>query len=130
MIKILFIDDDTQTLRLMKKEAEILGHQSFICPDSSNAVEHVLNSNPDLILVDVNMQAMNGYQVVRQIRRLDSTGSIPVLMLSAGDPDTEGKKAAAAGANGFLMKPLTLSGLETAVQGYVNHKAQVSYSVT
>ena len=126
MIKILFIDDDTMTLRLMKKEAEILGHEPIICPDSSEVIQYIDNSNPDLIMVDINMQAMNGFQVVREIRNHDRSGSIPVLMLSAGDPDTEGKKALDAGADGFLMKPLTLNGMDTAVKGFINHGQRIS----
>lgn len=126
MIKILFIDDDTMTLRLMKKEAEILGHDPILCPDSSDVIQYIDNSNPDLIMVDINMQAKNGFQVVREIRNHDRSGSIPVLMLSAGDPDTEEKKAIDAGANGFLMKPLTLNGMESAVKGFINSGQRMS----
>jgi DNA-binding response OmpR family regulator len=126
MIKILFIDDDAMTLSLMEKEAEILGHEPILCPDSRNAIQHIVNSNPDLILVDVNMQSLNGYQVVSQIRNFDRSYSIPVLMLSAGDPNVEGKKALEAGANGFLMKPLTLKGMENAVKGYINQNVGIN----
>lgn len=126
MIKILFIDDDTMTLGLMKTEAEILGHEPIICPDSSEVIQYIDKSNPDLIMVDINMQAMNGFQVVREIRNHDRNGCIPVLMLSAGDPDIEGKKAIDAGANGFLMKPLTLNGMETAVKGFINNGQRIS----
>jgi CheY-like chemotaxis protein len=118
-MKILFIDDDLQTLRLMEKEAQILGHQSVACPDSSEAIRQVINAKPDLIFVDVNMQNYNGFQVVDQIRNNLFSASIPVLLLSAGDPDLEGKKAMDVGANGFLSKPLTLVGLETAVKRYI-----------
>jgi DNA-binding response OmpR family regulator len=113
----------------MKKEAEILGHEPFICPSSGEAMQHVLNSNPDIIMVDVNMQEFNGFQVVQQIRNHRQAASIPVFILSAGDPDTEEKKALDVGANGFLMKPLTVSGLENAVNGFINQTAKFSYAL-
>ena len=122
MSKILFIDDDTLTLKLMNKEAEILGYQSFTCPDPLNAMQQVFSTNPDLILIDINMQDVSGFQVVNQIRSHVYSASIPVLILSAGDPTIEGKKALEAGANGFLSKPLSIAGLESAVKMYAKQE--------
>jgi putative two-component system response regulator len=128
-LKILFIDDDTMTLELMKKEAEILGYTPILCPDSSDVIRYIMNSDPDLIVVDINMQSLNGYEVVSQIRNYDQAYSIPVLMLSAGDPNIEGRKALEEGANGFLVKPLTLSGMQSAVNGYINNQQRLSIEV-
>jgi len=118
MSKILFIDDDLLTLKLMKKASEILGHQSFTCSDPVDAIQHVLHSDPDLILIDINMQDVSGFQVVHQIRSHSLTAAIPVLILSAGDPHIEGKKAVESGANGFISKPLSISGLDSAIKQY------------
>lgn len=122
MTKILFIDDDMHTLALMEKEAEILGYQPIVCPNSSDAIQYAVIFNPDLILIDINMQEFNGFEIVKQIRNYEQISHIPVLILSAGDQEIEGGKSLDAGANGFLSKPLTLSALESAVKLYVNHK--------
>lgn len=122
MAKILFIDDDMHTLALMEKEAEILGHQPILCPNSGDAIQYAVIFNPDLILIDINMQEYNGFEVVRQIRNYQQISSIPVLILSAGEEETEGEKSIMAGANGFLSKPLTLSNLEKAVKNFANHR--------
>ena len=125
MSKILFIDDDLLTLKLMKKASEILGHQSFTCSDPVDAIQHVVHSDPDLILIDINMQDVSGFQVVRQIRSHSLTAATPVLIVSAGDPYVEGKKALESGANGFISKPLSISGLDSAVKQYTRQEQLV-----
>jgi DNA-binding response OmpR family regulator len=118
MSKILFIDDDQATLELMKKATEILDHQPFTCSDPVDVIHHVLHSDPDLILIDINMQDVSGFQVVRQIRSHSLTATTPVLIVSAGDPNVEGIKALESGANGFISKPLSISRLDSAVKQY------------
>jgi len=118
MSKILFVDDDQSTLILMNRATEILGHQSFTCSEPENAIKHVDHTHPDLILIDINMQGVNGFQVVQQIRHHANASSLPVLIVSAGDPMIEGEKAVEAGANGFISKPLSISKLDSAIKQY------------
>lgn len=120
MAKILFIDDDTQTLSLMEKIAQILGHQAVTCPQANQAVNYVMNEVPDIVMVDVNMQEFNGFDVVRQIRSNLPKNNLPILIVSASDPNLEQSLAINSGANGFIAKPLTISGLSKAIDTY-NH---------
>ncbi len=115
MAKILFIDDDTHTLTLMKQIARILGHEAYLCPAAKNAMNMALEINPDLIMIDINMQDISGFDVVKYMRDDDLTKKIPIIFLSASEPDFETEKAIAVGANGFLPKPLTIRDLETVV---------------
>jgi DNA-binding response OmpR family regulator len=125
MAKILFIDDDTQTLALMEREAEILGHVAFLCPMASEALQYVLEFNPDLVMIDVNMQEINGFDVVRQLRSTKLTKNLSIIIISAGDPDIDGAKSLEAGANGFLQKPLSIMNMDDAVKQNTNHKKPV-----
>ena len=126
MAKILFIDDDTQTLELMEREAEILGHDAYLCPMASEALQYALNHEPDIIMIDINMQEINGFDVVRQLRNSKITEKLPIIIISAGDPETDGKKALEAGANGFLQKPLSIMNMDDAIKQNTNHKKSVS----
>lgn len=121
MARILFIDDDVQTLQLMEREANILGHEAFLCPNSGDAIQKVFSTQPDLVLIDINMQDLSGFDIVQQIRNSENVARTPVLILSAGEEEIEGKKAIEAGANGFLAKPLTILDLESAVKKYSNN---------
>lgn len=126
MAKILFVDDDTQTLELMEREAEILGHVALLCPMASEALQYALNHNPDIIMIDINMQEINGFDVVRQLRKSKITEKLPIIIISAGDPDTDGIKALEAGANGFLQKPLSIMNMDDAIKQNTNHKKNLS----
>ncbi len=120
MAKILFIDDDTNTLELMEKISTILGHQAITCPQANLAVQYALQDNPDLIMVDVNMQEFNGFDVVRQIRQNRTQSETPILILSASDPDEDTTQALSAGASGYISKPLTIDGLTRVLEKYNN----------
>jgi CheY-like chemotaxis protein len=115
MAKILFIDDDTHTLSLMEQIALILGHSAILCPAAKNAVRMALETLPDLIMLDINMQELNGFDVVNHLRNDEITMKTPIIILSASEPDFETEKAIAVGADGFLPKPLTIRDLETVI---------------
>jgi CheY-like chemotaxis protein len=115
MAKILFIDDDTHTLYLMEQISLILGHEAFLCPAAKDAMRMALATLPDLVMIDINMQEVNGFDVVRRLRENEITQDTPIMILSASEPDFESNMAVAFGANGFLPKPLTIKGLENTI---------------
>lgn len=115
MAQILFIDDDTHTLSLMEQIALILGYKAILCPAAKNAFNMAVENDPDLIMIDINMQEMNGFDVVKKLRKHKKTSQTPVIILSASEPDFESSKAIAVGANGFLPKPLTIKNLESTI---------------
>jgi len=115
MAQILFIDDDTHTLSLMEQIALILGHHAILCPAARNAYNMAVENEPDLIMIDINMQEMNGFDVVKKLRQHKKTSQTPVIILSASEPDFESSKAIEVGANGFLPKPLTIKNLESTI---------------
>lgn len=115
MAKILFIDDDTHTLSLMEQIALILGHQAILCPAAKDAMRMALETLPDLIMLDINMQELNGFDVVKHLRNDEITMKTPIIILSASEPDFETEMAIAVGADGFIPKPLTIRDLETVI---------------
>jgi len=115
MVKILFVDDDTHTLSLMEQIALILGHQAILCPAAKDAMRMAIETLPDLIMLDINMHELNGFDVVKHLRNNEITMKTPIIILSASEPDFETEKAIAVGADGFLPKPLTIRDLETVV---------------
>ena len=118
MAKILFIDDDTHTLSLMAQIALILGHEAILCPAAKSALMMAIENQPDLIMIDINMQEMNGFDVVKKFRENKPTAQTPVIILSASEPDFESKKSFSVGANGFLPKPLTIKNLENILRKF------------
>jgi len=118
MAKILFIDDDTHTLSLMEQIALIVGHEAVLCPAAKDAQRIAVESKPDLLMIDINMQDVSGFDVVKHMRNNEITTKTPIIILSASEPDFEHEKAIKAGADGFLPKPLTIRDLETVISRF------------
>lgn len=101
---ILVVDDDTSNLALAQK---ILGKEYRIAAANSGmvALRYLENNCPDLILMDINMPEMDGFQVIEKVREMERFSHIPVIFLTAdNDPETE-TRCFASGAVDFVAKP-------------------------
>lgn len=106
--KILVVDDTPQNVKLL---ADLLGAKGYAIVTASSgreALELVEREKPDLVLLDVVMPEMSGYEVCRKIRANPATGILPVVMVTALDPAQERVKGLEAGADDFLTKPINL----------------------
>lgn len=105
MAKILLVDDDPLLVRMYQKKLENDGYAVETADDGDVALQRVDEFNPDLILLDIMMPKMDGYEVLKQLKANDSTRNIPVIMLtnvSATDADLE--KGMELGAVAYLVK--------------------------
>ena len=90
--------------------------------DGHSALESVTQSVPDLVLLDVSMPGMDGYEVCRQIRSKAECAGIPVIFLSGKVGDEERLKGDAAGGNDFLSKPVRAEELLAGIQRLLTQK--------
>ena len=119
--RILLVEDNELNREIA---AEILNEYGFLVDSAENgavAVERVKNSAPgdyDLVLMDVQMPIMNGYEATKQIRALDNPGlaGITILAMTANAFDEDRKEAMKCGMNGFLSKPIIMDELICALQ--------------
>jgi PAS domain S-box-containing protein len=97
-----------------------------------SAVEMFKSENPDLILMDIQMPEMSGYEATRQIRNLDNGDAVPIIALTAGTVKGEREKCLQAGMNDYLTKPVIQATLEKTLKKWlgrlVKNKANVSLS--
>jgi two-component system, sensor histidine kinase and response regulator len=102
--RILAVDDTVDNLILLQTLLEIEGYQVDMVADGREAIKYVQNSPPDLILLDVMMPFMDGYDVTRHIRTYKEHDDIPILLLTAFH-DVSVAEGLDAGANDFIRKP-------------------------
>lgn len=108
---ILVVDDDRTARELMVAALELLGEPVVACAAAQEALREIALGNTRLVLTDRRLAGTDGLELVRAIRRDPSARHIPVLVVS-GDPSPRaGDRARAAGADGFLMKPVHLETL-------------------
>ncbi len=104
--KILVVDDDVELQRLLKMMLEISGFEVVTASDGAEALTKVRMERPDLVLLDVMMPEMDGYETCRRLRRLPEGAHIPIIMLSAADQVDDKVKGLRVGADDYITKPV------------------------
>ena len=106
MARILIVDDSpTQTLSLAKIVKKH-GHETLTAKDGAEGVEMAKAELPDLVLMDVVMPGVNGFQANRQIPKNHATSHIPVIIVTTKDQETDRIWGARQGAKGYVTKPV------------------------
>ena len=103
--KILAVDDEKHIVRLVQVNLERAGYEVVAAYDGKEALEKVRDENPDLVVLDVMMPYMDGFEVLQNLRRNPSTRDIPVIMLTAKAQDADVFKGWQSGVDCYLTKP-------------------------
>lgn len=106
MADILVIDDDSMTLSIMSTVLEEEGHRVRTATDGKQGLEEAQRQVPHLVILDMNMPVMNGYDVARRLRASPATREVPILAATALTGREDYMAAYEAGCNAFLEKPL------------------------
>ena len=104
--KILVVDDTPKNVKLLADLLTVKGYSVVTAASGAEALRQVEAEQPDLVLLDVVMPEMSGYEVCRKIRENPATEILPVVMVTALDPSEERIKGLDAGADDFLTKPI------------------------
>jgi len=124
---IMVVDDYEQNLILLKTVLSSLGYQVVTARNGEEALEKVFKRPPDLILLDIMMPKMNGYQVARRLKKDERTMIIPIVMLTSLNEVYDRVKALEAGADDFLTKPVHKKELESRIKSLLRVKAYNDY---
>ena len=103
--KILAVGDEKHIVRLVQANLERAGYQVVTANDGKEALQKVAEENPDLVVLDVMMPYMDGFEVLQNLRRNPSTRDIPVVMLTAKAQDADVFKGWQSGVDCYLTKP-------------------------
>ncbi len=105
MSKILVVDDSPTMLAATTKMLESAGHDVVQAVDGAQGIEKAGSDNPDVIIMDVVMPDINGFQATRKITTTPETQHIPVIMLTTKDQETDKVWAKRQGASDYIVKP-------------------------
>jgi DNA-binding response OmpR family regulator len=114
--KILVAEDERDIRELIAFTLRFAGFDVTLAKNGVEAVELVMTENPDLIILDVRMPKMTGYEACRQIKENPATKNTPVLFLSAKGQEAEIQQGLASGAEEYILKPFVPDELVTRVK--------------
>ncbi|MCL7488000.1 MAG: response regulator [Desulfobulbaceae bacterium] len=106
--KILIVDDNRDSRELVIKILQGKGHQLCEAVDGEDALEKVAAEQPDLILMDISLPKMDGYEATRRLKSDERFASIPVIALTAHAMKGDREKALAAGCEDYISKPINV----------------------
>jgi twitching motility two-component system response regulator PilH len=107
MARILIVDDSPSQLLGIQRIVEKLGHESITAEDGAAGVEVAKRELPDMVLMDVVMPNLNGFQATRTLSREATTKHIPVILVTTKDQDTDRMWGLRQGAKAYLTKPFS-----------------------
>lgn len=103
--KILAVDDEPHIRRLVQVNLERHGYEVVTAADGKDALEKVASEKPDLVVLDVMMPYMDGFEVLQALRKNPETRDLPVIMLTAKAQDADVFRGWQSGADLYLTKP-------------------------
>lgn len=106
MKKALVVDDCKETSAHIGKMLEKNGFEVIKASDGEEAIQKAGEYTPDVVLMDIVMPGVNGFQATRQLHRSPKTSEIPVIMISAKNQDVDKRWSAKQGAKAYICKPV------------------------
>ena len=108
MAKLLYVEDNEDNVYMLTTRLKRRGFDVVVARDGAEGVEAAASERPDLILMDLNLPVIDGWEATRRIKAAAATGGIPVIALSAHAMAGDREKALAAGCDDYDTKPVDL----------------------
>ena len=116
---ILYVEDNPDNRMLVRRILMAEGYVVIEALSAHNALDIIDGIIPDLILMDINMPDLDGYQLTAKIRNNPALAKIPVIALTANVMKGDKEKSLAAGCDGYIQKPIDVDALPTYIQSFL-----------
>ncbi len=120
--KILVVDDNQDSRELVVKILKKVGYQMIEAVDGEEALEKAIAENPDLILMDISIPKIDGYEVTRRLKSQVKFKDTPVIALTAHAMKGDKEKAFDAGCDGYISKPINIHEFPEQIKSYLKDK--------
>lgn len=117
MPKILYVEDNDDNIFMLTSRLERNGFDVLVARDGAAGVAMAASGRPDLILMDLNLPVVDGWEATRRIKAAEETKDIPIIALSAHAMVGDREKALTAGCNDYDVKPVNLARLLGKIKG-------------
>jgi DNA-binding response OmpR family regulator len=118
--KVLLVDDDVQILRSLRVYLELENYQVDTAGGGAEALEKLNSNRPQVLVLDIMMPEMDGFEVLEKVKSDESLKNIPVIMLTAKGQDVDVVKGYEMGASSYMTKPFNLNELVENIELVMN----------
>lgn len=122
-IRVLLVEDELNIVATLKFVLERSGFEVGVANDGRQGLDIALSDTPDVLVLDVMLPEMDGYEVLRRLREVNETRNLPVLMLTAKGQHEDRQTALECGADMFITKPFANSEVLDAVEKLAKGRA-------
>ena len=123
--KVLIVDDETSMVSVLQRHVSNAGYVYESASNGQEALDKIQREMPDLVLLDLMMPGLNGFETCRRLRADEKTKKLPVIIITALRSDTDSADAAACGANEFMVKPINADNLAKRLRLYLGSPFKV-----
>ncbi len=120
--KILVVDDSSVNNFLLENVLEEKGYTLQIAYNGKEALQFIENEPPDLVLLDIMMPGIDGYEILQKMNANSKTRGIPVIMVTSKSEESDRTKALEIGAIDYVMKPIDIEELLEKIEDVINKK--------
>jgi CheY-like chemotaxis protein len=119
MIRVLVVEDNPESLELMRYLLHAFGYQALICDNGKDGVATARRAQPDLVICDINMPELDGYGVLRELKHDPTLREIRLVAVTALAMVGDREKVLAAGFDGYIAKPIDPMTFVSSVQEFL-----------
>ena len=122
MPKILLVEDNEMNRDMLSRRLERRGYEVVIAVDGQQGVDLAQSASPDLILMDMSLPVIDGWEATRQLKAMEAMKSVPIIALTAHAMSGDREKALEAGCNDYDTKPIELPRLLGKIEALLGSK--------
>jgi CheY-like chemotaxis protein len=119
MTKILYVEDDPSSQRLVQRLLNSEGFTVLLADDGIRAIEIARREKPELVLMDINIGGLDGYEVTTRLRGLEGLAEVPIVAVTAATLRGDRERALVAGCTGYIAKPIDVDRFPDQVRAYM-----------
>jgi two-component system, cell cycle response regulator DivK len=123
MAKVLIVEDNEMNRDMLKRRLERRGYEVVCAVDGPNGIETALSYAPDIILMDVALGEMDGWEATRILKTKETVKHVPIIALTAHALETDPRKSIEAGCSDFETKPITLNVLIDKIEKHIGNQS-------
>jgi two-component system cell cycle response regulator DivK len=122
--KILIVEDNQDNRELVIKVLRNKGFETVEAVDGEDAIEKAVSEKPDLILLDISLPKLDGYEVAKRLKSMEEFQEIPIVAFTAHAMKGDREKVIVAGFEGYISKPINIRELPDQIKSYIRGKRE------